>query len=133
MYPAWGQSLEKTFWLILLSQNVNHGSLSTLLVLALELYTLKLVIVKGKVKSLSRVQLFETPWTVAHQAPPSVGFSRQKYWNGLLFPYYSESKECLEVVKTSPDLLPRFTFWDNSISQKVFSRDCPQAGYIIVI
>ena len=36
-----------------------------------------------KVKSLSRVQLFVTPWTVAHQAPPSMGFSRQEYWSGL--------------------------------------------------
>ena len=34
-------------------------------------------------KSLSRVQLFATPWTVAHQAPPSMGFSRQEYWSGL--------------------------------------------------
>ena len=29
---------------------------------------------------------FVTPWTVAHQAPPSMGFSRQEYWSGLLFP-----------------------------------------------
>ena len=40
-----------------------------------------------KVKSLSRVQLFATPWTVACQAPPSMGFSRQEYWNGLPFPF----------------------------------------------
>ena len=39
-----------------------------------------------KVKSLSRVQLFETPWTVVHQAPPSMGFSRQEYWSWLPFP-----------------------------------------------
>ena len=37
-------------------------------------------------KSLSHVRLFETPWTVAHQAPPSMGFSRQEYWSGLPFP-----------------------------------------------
>ena len=38
-------------------------------------------------KLLSRVQLFATPWTVAYQVPPpSVGFSRQEYWGGLLFP-----------------------------------------------
>ena len=42
--------------------------------------------VKVKVKSLSRVQLFATPWTVAYQAPLSMGFSRQEYWNGLPFP-----------------------------------------------
>ena len=38
------------------------------------------------VKSLSHVQLFETPWTVARQAPLSMGFSRQEYWSGLPFP-----------------------------------------------
>ena len=38
------------------------------------------------VKSLSRVRLFATPWTVAYQAPPSMGFSRQEYWSGLPFP-----------------------------------------------
>ena len=38
------------------------------------------------VKSLSCIQLFATPWTVAYQAPPSMGFSRQEYWTGLLFP-----------------------------------------------
>ena len=37
-------------------------------------------------KSLSHVQLFATPWTVTHQAPPSMGFSRQEYWSGLPFP-----------------------------------------------
>ena len=35
---------------------------------------------------LSCVQLFETPWTVAHQAPLSMEFSRQEYWSGLPFP-----------------------------------------------
>ena len=41
---------------------------------------------KVKVKSLSRVWLFATPWTVAYQAPPSMGFSRQEYWSGLPLP-----------------------------------------------
>ena len=39
-----------------------------------------------KVKSLSCVQLFGTLWTVAYQAPPSIGFSRQEYWSELPFP-----------------------------------------------
>ena len=39
-----------------------------------------------KVKSLSCVQLFATAWTVAYQAPPSIGFSRQECWSGLPFP-----------------------------------------------
>ena len=47
-------------------------------------------------KSLSRVRLFLTPWTVAHQAPPLMGFSRQEYWNG--------------VPLSSPIALTRWTF-----------------------
>ena len=38
---------------------------------------------KVKTKSLSHVQLLVTPWTAAHQAPPSMGFSRQEYWSGV--------------------------------------------------
>ena len=38
------------------------------------------------VMSLSHVRLFATPWTVAYQAPLSMGFSSQEYWNGLPFP-----------------------------------------------
>ena len=45
-----------------------------------------LVVIKVKLKSLSPVQLFATPWTVAYQASPSMGFSRQEYWSGLPFP-----------------------------------------------
>ena len=48
---------------------------------------------KVKVKSLNHVRLFVTPWTVVHQAPPSMEFSRQEYWSGLPFP-------------SPPDLLP---------------------------
>ena len=43
-------------------------------------------LVKVKVKLLSRVRLFATPRTVAYQAPPPMGFSRQKYWSGLPYP-----------------------------------------------
>ena len=39
-----------------------------------------------KVKSLSCVRLFATPWTVAYQGPLSMGFSRQEYWSGWPFP-----------------------------------------------
>ena len=41
---------------------------------------------KVNVKSLSRVRLFEIPWTAAYQAPPSMGFSRQEYWSGVPLP-----------------------------------------------
>ena len=42
---------------------------------------------KVKVNSLSRVRLFVTLWTADHQAPLSMGFSRQEYWSGLPFPF----------------------------------------------
>ena len=41
---------------------------------------------KVKVKSLSHVWLLVTPWTAAHQAPPSMGLSRQEYWSGVPLP-----------------------------------------------
>ena len=41
---------------------------------------------KVKVKLLSHVWLFAIPWTAAHQAPPSMGFSRQEYWSGVPLP-----------------------------------------------
>ena len=41
---------------------------------------------KLKVKSLSHVWLLATPWTAAHQAPLSMGFSRQEYWSGVSLP-----------------------------------------------
>ena len=48
---------------------------------------LKFLCIKKKtVKSLSRVQLFATPWTIAYQTPPSMGFSRQEYWSGVPLP-----------------------------------------------
>ena len=47
-----------------------------------------------KVKLLSHVQVFATPWTAAYQAPPSMGFSRQEYWSGV---------PCIsEVIDISP-------------------------------
>ena len=54
-----------------------------------------------KVKSLSRVQFFATTWTVAYQASPSIGFSRQEYWSGvpLPSPVRSMNQGKLEVVK----------------------------------
>ena len=52
----------------------------------IECSTLTCVKVKVKGKSLSCVQLLATPWTVAQQAPPSMGFSRQECWSGLPFP-----------------------------------------------
>ena len=53
-----------------------------------------------EVNSLSHVRLFATPWPISHEAPPSMGFSRQAYWSGLPFP----SPEDLP----NPGIEPRF-------------------------
>ena len=52
---------------------------------------------KVKVKLLSRVRLFATPYTAAHQAPPSVGFSRQEYWSGVEVELVLDKNEILEL------------------------------------
>ena len=56
-----------------------------------------------KVKSLSRVRLLATPWTAAHQAPPSIGFSRQGYWSGgrNIMQQYKRMKK-LVFTRTDP-------------------------------
>ena len=62
-----------------------------------------------KVKSLSCVQLFATPWTVAYQAPLSMGFSRQEYWSGVVFVYSQgtadiiiNSRSIFHILKGNP-------------------------------
>ena len=52
---------------------------------------------------LSRVRLFDTPWTVAHQVPLSMEFSRQEYWDGLPFPSPGDLPN-LEIEPQSPAL-----------------------------
>ena len=49
-------------------------------------FLLQCMKLKSEGKSLSRVRFITTPWTVAHQAPPSMGFPRQAYWSGLPLP-----------------------------------------------
>ena len=56
---------------------------------------------KVKVKSLSRVRLLATPWTVAHQAPPSMGFSRQEYWSGVPFHIQFLCRELKSLFRTA--------------------------------
>ena len=59
---------------------------------------------KVKVKPFSRVQLVATPWTAAHQAPPSMGFSRQEYWSGVPLPSpISKLTTCKKDGKSWPN------------------------------
>ena len=53
---------------------------------------------KVKVKSLSRVRLFTTPWTAAYQAPLPMGFSRQEYWSGLPLPSPWATREVQIII-----------------------------------
>ena len=53
---------------------------------------------KVKVKSLSRARLLVTPWTAAHQAPPSMGFSRQEYWSAVPLPSPSSLAELSQIT-----------------------------------
>ena len=66
-------------------------------------------------KSLSRVRLLATPWTAAHQAPPSMGFSRQEYWSGV----------------PSPSLYPAHTFWQMLHSSTGIQRKDPIQCYVL--
>ena len=63
----------------------------------------------------SRVQLCATPDTAAHQAPPSMGFSRQEHWSGLPFPspvfYHSENPSILK--KSAKSTLPLPSQWND--------------------
>ena len=63
-----------------------HSSQFYIFVSILTLPSLISLLSKAKGKSLSHVQIFVTPWTVAYQAPLSMGFSRQEYWSGVPFP-----------------------------------------------
>ena len=60
---------------------------------------------KVKEKSLSRVQLFATPWTTAYQAPPSMGFSRQEYWSFSFSFSISPSNEYSGLISFRMDCL----------------------------
>ena len=68
-----------------------------------------------KGKSLSRVRLLATPWTVAYQAPPSMGFSRQECWSGVPLPspthtHYTYTIEYYSATRKN-EILPCATIW----------------------
>ena len=61
----------------------------------------------ARVQLLSHVRLFAAPWTVAHQVPLSMEFSRQEYWNGFPFPSPRDLPDP-EIEPVSPALAGRF-------------------------
>ena len=66
---------------------------------------------RKKVKSLSRVRLFATPWSIAHQAPLPMGFSRQEYWSGLPFPSARGSSQLRDWTQLSCIAGRCFNLW----------------------
>ena len=67
---------------------------------------------KVKVTLLSHLRLLVTPWTAAHQAPPSMGFSRQEYWSGVPLPsqYWPPTDLLLMLI------ISQLIFWKSIIS-----------------
>ena len=81
---------------------------------------------KVKGKSLSRVRLLVTPWTAAYQAPPSMGFSRQKYWRAVPLP----SPAFFLLYSYFFNLY--FTFWFSAwgLTQSLWTRHVDASCYI---
>ena len=75
--------------------------------------------VKVKVKSLSRVWLFATLWTVTYQASPSMGFSRQEYWSGLPFSFSRRSSRPRDWTWVSHLAGRCFNFWATREAQRL--------------
>ena len=69
---------------------------------------------KVKVKPLSRVRLLATPWTAAHQAPRSMGFSRQEYWSGVPLPSLSTETSHQKTSKNNKKSLGPDSFLVNA-------------------
>ena len=86
-----------------------------------------------KVESLSLVRLLETPWTVAYQAPPSMGFSRQEYWSGLPFPSLGDLPDPgieprspalqADALTSEPPGKPPTIVWPQVKTRSYFSTD----------
>ena len=74
--------------------------------------------IKVKVKSLSHIWFFETPWTAAYQAPPSMGFSRQEYWSVVPLPSPSMR---VYVYKYEAFSRKRCLSWDLKVKQELTS------------
>ena len=80
---------------------------------------------KVKVESLSSVWLLATPWIVAHQAPPSMGFSRQEYWSGVPLPSPSFGYLCYLIgTSTMWSQWHNWKVWRNSTKCNSHSLIC---------
>ena len=78
---------------------------------------------KVKVKSLSRVRLLVTPWSAAHQAPPSMGFSRQEYWSGVPLPLAPANFHHLQLLPNIWPSPPQNLYFETEILINSHSLD----------
>ena len=81
-----------------------------------------------RVKSLSHVRLFATPWTAAYQAPPSMGFSSQEYWSGVPLPSpHYRGLECKSRKSrntwSNRQIWPWSTEWNMAKANRVLPRE----------
>ena len=98
-----------------------------------KIHFLQAVEIKVKVKSLSRVWLFATPWTVAHQPPPSTGFSRQEYWSGLPFKHLLWTELCPSPKNPYPEACaPHVTVFGGRVFQEVLQVKWDHKGGILL-
>ena len=82
-------------------------------------------------KSLSHVQLFATLWTVAYQAVPSMGFSRQEYWSGLPFPSPGDLPD--PGIKPRSPALEADALTSEPPGKDHLSRDLAKPLYILMV
>ena len=81
---------------------------------------------KVKVKSFSCVRLLATPWTAAHQAPPSTGFSRQEYWSALPVPSLKNPLQSGPIPFFQPNCLELIVPNSSNGCQILGERGCTQ-------
>ena len=88
---------------------------------------LSILYMKVKVKLLSHVWPFATPWTVAHQASLSMGFSRQEYWSGLSFPSPGDLPNPGIQTQVSRIAGRRFNLW---ATREVCKSQSPNSSHL---
>ena len=90
---------------------------------------------KVKVKSLSHVRLFANPWTAAYQAPPSMGFSRQKYWSGVPLSspdINADSPQSTALYHNRQAALDLWGYISASLNKKLFPTSCKFSEKVII-
>ena len=118
------------FWSVCFWWSIACSSPSFVLLMAIFIF-LEILNDSSKRLSLSHAQLFATPWTAAHQAPPSMSFPRQEYWSGFLFPSPGDLPD--PVIK--PGFLPCTTgrFFTDRATREAQVITCLNANLLMLL